>query len=148
MDEQEYNRIKDEYKEHFRKMRDLKKRVGEVERKKHLGEALQSLDTSAMMDSFSHLVDQVKERAAVSQAKIELMLEQDDANNDYRNEDELRKEEARKLIHDLKQATSHPQEKSQKPEQTAEESNDDEKTERDSSESASSEIKKTIGPRK
>lgn len=131
-------------------MRELKKRVGEVERKKRLGDALQSLDTSAMMDSFNHLVDQVKEKAAVSQAKIELMLEQDEADEAYRNEEDLRREEARKLINDLKKATETAdfEHSSDTRESNSTEQSEAGKDDEDASAGASKEVKKTIGPKK
>jgi hypothetical protein len=72
---EERERLKEEYKEHFRKLRDARKKVSETVRLNRIQEALKDMGAEDLMDSLGNVVDSVKEKVALVEAKLELALE-------------------------------------------------------------------------
>lgn len=72
---EERERLKEEYKEHFRKLRDARKKVSEAVRINKIQEALKDMGAEELMDSLGNVVDSVKQKVALVEAKLELALE-------------------------------------------------------------------------
>ncbi|HAC16408.1 MAG TPA: hypothetical protein DCE78_10765 [Bacteroidetes bacterium] len=86
-------RLKEEYKEHFRAIRDLRKKAAESERMAKISSALHSVNKESIMDSFDQALNKVRETIEIAEAKIEMAIE---ARLDDHGDDELREIEQKR----------------------------------------------------
>lgn len=86
-------KLKEEYKAHYRAIRDLKKKAAESERLARISHALNQVNTDQIMESFDSALTKVKEKIELAEAKIEMALES--RLNDHDNE-ELKEFERRR----------------------------------------------------
>lgn len=76
MDSQsERDRLKEEYKEHFRKMRETREKVTQAVRVEKISKAVSNMNAEAIFDSMGEMMDTLKEKIALAEAKIEMALE-------------------------------------------------------------------------
>lgn len=73
--QEDRERLKEEYKEHFRAIRDLKKKAAESERMARITSALNNVNTQSLMESFDQALHKVRETIEVAEAKIEMAIE-------------------------------------------------------------------------
>jgi|AntDeeMinimDraft_5_1070356.scaffolds.fasta_scaffold22117_2 vacuolar-type H+-ATPase subunit H len=67
--------LKEEYKQHYRKMREAKKRVKQARRKHNIVEALKDMDSSELMESFDSFLFEVKSKVAHAEARLDVALD-------------------------------------------------------------------------
>jgi Sec-independent protein translocase protein TatA len=91
--QEDRERLKEEYKEHFRAIRDLKKKAAESERMARISSALNNVNTQTIMDSFDQALHKVKETIEIAEAKIEMAIE---SRLDDHGDEELREIEQRR----------------------------------------------------
>lgn len=91
--QEDRERLKEEYKEHFRAIRDLKKKAAESERMARISSALNNVNTQSLMDSFDNALHKVRETIEVAEAKIEMAIE---SRLDDHGDEELREIEKRR----------------------------------------------------
>lgn len=102
--QEDRERLKEEYKEHFRAIRDLKKKAAESERMARISSALNNVNTQSLMESFDQALHKVKETIEIAEAKIEMAIE---SRLDDHGDDELREiEQRRKAQETLKNLKS------------------------------------------
>jgi hypothetical protein len=105
--ELERERLKEEYKDHFRKMRDTRERVKEAVGYQKISKALNDMNTDAVFDTMGEMVDSLKDKIALAEAKLEIALE---SYRDVETESEpapadpeaVKKAEAKKAIQQIK----------------------------------------------
>lgn len=101
--QEDRERLKEEYKEHFRAIRDLKKKAAESERMARISTALNNVNTQTIMDSFDQALHKVRETIEIAEAKIEMAME---SRMDDHGDDELReieqKRKAQETLRNLK----------------------------------------------
>jgi vacuolar-type H+-ATPase subunit H len=68
-------KLKEEYKQHYRKMREAKKRVKQARRKHNIVEALKDMDSSELMESFDSFLFEVKSKVAHAEARLDVALD-------------------------------------------------------------------------
>jgi phage shock protein A len=68
-------RLKEEYKEHYRAVRELRKKAAEVERTSSIRSALNNMNTDSLMDTFDEMLHKVREKIDLAEARLEVMLE-------------------------------------------------------------------------
>jgi phage shock protein A len=73
--QEERDRLKEEYKEHFRKIRETRERVKEAAVYQKVTRALGDLNADGILDSMGEMVDKLKEKIVLAEAKLELALE-------------------------------------------------------------------------
>lgn len=98
-------RLKEEYKEHYRKMRETKERLNRARRTKSITDALRDMDTTELMHSFDDILFNVKSRIARAEARLEVAMENlsgDDDRLENRQDEELRKARARETLKQVK----------------------------------------------
>lgn len=102
--QEDRERLKEEYKEHFRAIRDLKKKAAESERMARISSALNNVNTQSLMESFDQALNKVRETIEVAEAKIEMAIE---SRLDDHGDEELREiEQRRKAQETLKNLKS------------------------------------------
>jgi phage shock protein A len=101
--QEDRERLKEEYKEHFRAIRDLKKKAAESERVAKITSALNNVNSQSLMETFDHALEKVRETIVMAEAKIEMAIESrlDDHGDEELHELEQRRK-ARETLNNLK----------------------------------------------
>ena len=97
--------LKEEYKEHYRKMRETKERLRRARRTKSITDALRDMDTTELMHSFDDILFNVKSRIASVEARLEVAMDSlsDERESvDDAQEEELRKARAKETLKQVK----------------------------------------------
>lgn len=71
----ERERLKEEYKAHYRKMRDAKEKFSRAKKTQNIAQALKSMDKSQMLDSFDDFLYSVKHKLASVEARLDVAME-------------------------------------------------------------------------
>lgn len=76
--EEERNRLKEEYKDHYRKIRDLKQKLAETERAKRLSAAIEQINPRGVLDQFDDALNKVREKIFAAEARLDVAMENAD----------------------------------------------------------------------
>jgi hypothetical protein len=68
-------RLKEEYKEHYKAVRELRKKAAEAERTSRIRSALNNMNTDSLMETFDEMLHKVREKIDLAEARLEIMLE-------------------------------------------------------------------------
>lgn len=106
----ERERLKEEYKAHYRKMQETKERLSRIRKKKNISDALKDMDTSEMMNTFDNFLFEVKQKVATVEARLDVAMENllfdtEDIDRDgemEKLEEERRKESAKETLRQVK----------------------------------------------
>lgn len=108
MTPEEYERFKEAEKQHLRKLRELKKAVGNLEREKSIRTAFENVrsEPADVLDKQKDLVDQLAMETAQHEARLEMALESsEEAARETQAaglEEELQRDRAQALVKQLK----------------------------------------------
>jgi hypothetical protein len=108
MTPEEYERFKDAEKQHLRKLKELKKAVGKLEREKSIRTALENVSAGPadMLDRQKNLVDRLAMETAQHEARLEVALERSEEVAREAQaaglEEELQRDRAQALVRQLK----------------------------------------------
>lgn len=72
---EERERLKEEYKAHYRKMRETKKRMSRQQKTVKIAEALHDMDKSQMLEAFDDLLFSVKHKIASAEARLDMAMQ-------------------------------------------------------------------------
>lgn len=100
-------KLKEEYKEHYRKMRETRERLKQTKRKKSIVDALRDMDSSQLMESFDTFLFDVKSKVAHAEARLDVALDSLDEEGgspmqQAENEEVLKKAKAKETLKQLK----------------------------------------------
>lgn len=104
----ERERLKEEYKEHYRKMREAKDQLNRARKTRNITEALRNMDTTELMESFDDFLFNVKSKIASVEARLDVAMDsltEDDnqfEEKDLQHEEELRRAQARDTLKQVK----------------------------------------------
>lgn len=93
--QEDRERLKEEYKEHYRAIRDLRKKAAESERLAKISAALHNVNTDSIMETFDHALNKVRETIEIAEAKIEMAIE---SHLDDHGDEELHEMEQRRKV--------------------------------------------------
>lgn len=68
-------KLKEEYKEHYRKMQEAKERLKQTQKKRNIIEALRNMDSTELMESFDTFLFEVKSKVAHAEARLDVALD-------------------------------------------------------------------------
>lgn len=112
MDQEEYDRLKEVYKDHYRRIGELKKKLTDVRRMERVNRALDQMNPENLMDNFDLALLKFREKMAIAEARISTALHgideegpissDTDSEPTVDNEEELRKSKARQTLEELK----------------------------------------------
>lgn len=101
--------LKEEYKEHYRKMRETKERLKQARRRKSITDAIRDMDTTELMHSFDEILFNVKSKIASVEARLDVAMESLSADPDSEldqseeeRDEELRKARAKETLKQVK----------------------------------------------
>lgn len=102
----ERERLKEEYKAHYRKMREIKERAYRAKRTQNIASALNSMDKTEMLNSFDDFLYSVKHKLASVEARLDLAMDNlVDDNGDVSQQEmdeEMRKSKAKDTLRQVK----------------------------------------------
>ena len=102
--EKERERLKEEYKDHFRKMKDAGEKIRRNRYIKNVNEALHQMDASELLSSFDHFLDQVRSKMALIEARLDVAVEEilETSDLDEELDAEMRKQKAKESLKKIK----------------------------------------------
>lgn len=101
----ERERLKEEYKTHYRKMREIKERTSRAQKTQNITEALKSMDKSQMLDSFDDFLYSVKHKLASVEARLDVAMEslaEEQTANEQELDEEMSREKAKDTLRQVK----------------------------------------------
>lgn len=107
--DQDRERLKEEYKEHYRKIRDAKEKLRRSGYVKNVNEALQQMNADELLSSVDHFLGNVRDKMSLIEARVDVAMDQFMSDSDSeieksgtRLDDELRKESAQETLKQIK----------------------------------------------
>lgn len=103
----ERERLKEEYKTHYRKMREIKEKASRVKRTQNIAEALRNMDKSELMNAFDDFLYSVKHKVASVEARLDLVMDslgeqQGDTISEVEMDEQIRKSKAKDTLRQVK----------------------------------------------
>lgn len=102
----ERERLKEEYKTHYRKMREIKERASRAKRTQNIASALKNMDKTEMLNSFDDFLYSVKHKLASVEARLDLAMDSlvDESSDVSQQEmdEEIRKSKAKDTLRQVK----------------------------------------------
>jgi hypothetical protein len=100
-------KLKEEYKNHYRKMRETKERLKQTQKKHNIVEALKNMDSTELMESFDSFLFEVKSKVAHAEARLDVALDSLDEEGvspvqQAENDEVLKKQRAKETLKQLK----------------------------------------------
>lgn len=104
---EERERLKEEYKEHYRKIREVKERLARSQKTKNISDALKNMDTSRLTDSFDEFLYKVKNKIANVEARLDVAMDSlattdEDLIAEAECDEELKKARAKETLRQAK----------------------------------------------
>lgn len=100
-------RLKEEYKKHYRKIKDAKERFARSQRSKKITDALNDMDTSQLTDTFDEFLFKVKSKIANVEARLDVAIDslassEEDVMQEQEHDEELKKAKAKETLRQAK----------------------------------------------
>lgn len=104
---EERERLKEEYKAHYRKMRETKERLSRAKRKQNITQALKNMDKSQMLESFDNFLHSVKHKLASVEARLDVAMdnltsEEEQSETEQELDEEMNRTKAKETLKQLK----------------------------------------------
>ncbi len=102
--EQERERLKEEYKDHYRKIREAKEKVRRSGYVKNVSDALQQMNADDLLASVDELLGKVRTKMAGFEARLDVAMDQllDDQPDEAELDEQMKKEKARETLNQIK----------------------------------------------
>lgn len=103
----ERERLKEEYKSHYRKMRATKERLSRAKKTQNITKALKDMDKGQMLDTFDDMLFSVKNKVAQVEARLDVAMEglsdeQASRSTEQELDEEMQKEQAKETLRQVK----------------------------------------------
>lgn len=105
---EEREKLKEEYKNHYRKIREVKERIARSEKTQKITDALKDMDTTQLTDTFDEFLYKVKSKIAHVEARLDVAMDSlaesgdDSLMAEAERDEELRKEKAKETLRQAK----------------------------------------------
>lgn len=109
--EEERERLKEEYKEHYRKIKEAKERLKATEKKGKIAQALNNMNTDELLGSVDEFLGKVREKVNFSEAKFDIAMDSLDDEDisdtaqkarQQEHEEEIKKQKAKDTLKQVK----------------------------------------------
>lgn len=102
--EQERERLKEEYKDHYRKIRDTKEKLRRSKYVQNVNDALNQMNADELLSSVDHFLGNVRDKMSQIEARLDVAMEGFLEEHDQKEvlDEELRKEHARESLKQIK----------------------------------------------
>lgn len=74
-DEQERERLKEEYKDHYRRIKEAKERLRRAEQKGKISQAVHNMNADSLLDSVDEFLGKVRDKVTHVEARLNVALE-------------------------------------------------------------------------
>ncbi|MDX1592279.1 MAG: hypothetical protein R3283_09960 [Balneolaceae bacterium] len=105
--EQERERLKEEYKEHYRKVRDAKEKLRRSKYVQNVNEAIHKMNADELLTSVDDFLGSVRNKMASFEARLDVAMDQFLEDQDHpdieQQDEELRKAKAHDTLKQIKQ---------------------------------------------
>lgn len=102
----ERERLKEEYKAHYRKMREIKEKHSRAKKTQNITQALKNMDKSQMLESFDSFLYSVKHKLASVEARLDVAMdnlsEETPTQSVEQLDEEMTKEKAKDTLRQVK----------------------------------------------
>ena len=102
----ERERLKEEYKAHYRKMREIKEKHSRAKKTQNITQALKNMDKSQMLESFDSFLYSVKHKLASVEARLDVAMdslsEETPTQSEEQLDEEMTKEKAKDTLRQVK----------------------------------------------
>lgn len=102
--EQERERLKEEYKDHYRKIRDAKEKLRRSKYVQNVNEALHQMNADELLANVDDFLGKVRTKMSLIEARLDVAMEQilDQPDDISELDEELKKESARESLKKIK----------------------------------------------
>ena len=102
--EQERERLKEEYKEHYRKIRETKEKLRRSKYVKNVNEAIQQMNADELLSSVDEFLGKVRDKMTHIEARLDVAMDQfmDNPDDDTELDEAMKKEQARDTLKQIK----------------------------------------------
>jgi phage shock protein A len=101
--QEERDRLKEIYKDHYKAIKETKAKLASAQTTKRISDALGSIKQSAFMEDIDHLIDKVREKAYLAEAKVEQALDdQFKKEVELENEKIIKQQKAKSTLDSIK----------------------------------------------
>jgi len=102
--EQERERLKEEYKDHYRKIRDAKEKLRRSKYVRNVNEALHQMNADHLLENIDDFLGKVRTKMSLIEARLDVAMEQilDQPEDISELDEELKKEKARESLKKIK----------------------------------------------
>lgn len=91
--EQERERLKEEYKDHYRRIKEAKARLKQTEQKGKIASALNNMNADNLLDSVDEFLGKVKDKVNLAEARLDVAMDSMDEDNPSSIEAKVKQEE-------------------------------------------------------
>ncbi len=102
----ERERLKEEYKSHYRKMREIKEKHSRAKKTQNIAQALKNMDKSQMLESFDSFLYSVKHKLASVEARLDVAMdnlsEETPTKTEEQLDEEMTKQKAKDTLRQVK----------------------------------------------
>ena len=104
---EEREKLKEEYKQHYRKIREVKERLARSQKTQNISDALKNMDTTQLTDTFDEFLYKVKSKIANVEARLDvamdsLAMSEEDEIAEIERDEELKKAKAKETLRQAK----------------------------------------------
>lgn len=91
--EQERERLKEEYKDHYRRIKEAKERLKQTEKKGKIAQALNNMNADELLGSVDEFLGKVKDKVNLAEAKLDVAMDSMDDDDPSSVAGKLKQEE-------------------------------------------------------
>jgi hypothetical protein len=107
--EEERERLKQEYKDHYKKIKELKERSKRAEQKGKIAQAVNNMNSDTLMESVDEFLGKVRDKVNYVEARLDVAMDSMDDDSELENEikneqheAEMKKQRAKQTLQQVK----------------------------------------------
>jgi phage shock protein A len=98
----ERERLKEEYKAHYRQILETRKQIEDYKRKQRIVDALDKMNAGGILESMENMLHKIREKVAMAEARIEVASDQQEKVLSPEDEALIEKHRARETLQQIK----------------------------------------------
>jgi phage shock protein A len=99
---EERERLKEEYKAHYRQVLEARKRIEDIKRKQRIVDALDRMNAGGILESMENMLHKIREKVAVTEARLDVASEKDEHILSAEDESFIEKHRAKETLNQIK----------------------------------------------
>ncbi|MFU8860268.1 MAG: hypothetical protein ACNA8K_07575 [Cyclonatronaceae bacterium] len=99
---EERERLKDEYKAHYRQVLEARKRIEDIKRKQRIVDALDKMNAGSIIESMENMLHKIREKVATTEARLEVASDHEQDLLSAEDESFIEKHRARETLQQIK----------------------------------------------